>query len=43
MENLIPIGIFLAGLGIFFVGIALLWVGSMYEDKSKQKSNKLKE
>lgn len=43
MANLIPIGIFLAGLGIFFVGVALLWVGSMYEDKVKEETNKLKE
>ena len=38
MENLVPIGIFLAGLGIFFIGIALLWGGSIYEDKVKKES-----
>ena len=43
MENLVPIGIFLAGLGIFFVGVALLWGGSMYEEKVKEESSKHKE
>lgn len=38
MENLVPLGVFLAGLGIFFVGLATLWIGSMYDDKLKKES-----
>ncbi len=35
MENLVNLGIFLAGLGVFFAGIAFLYWGSSYEKKIK--------
>ncbi len=36
MENLVPLGQFLAGLGVFFLGIGLLWFVSVYEAKQKK-------
>jgi len=35
MENLVNLGVFLAGLGVFFAGIAFLYWGSLYGKKIK--------
>lgn len=33
MENMVPLGQFLAGLGIFFMGVGVLWCVSLQSGK----------